>query len=75
MLIVNATPKMFPMFLDSAKIPLAIPSSDFFTLVIIAVFEGDWNNPFPIPIIPDAAMISHAGVVSLKVVKITSAII
>ena len=73
--IVTATPKIFPRFRESARIPDAIPSSDFSTLVIIALLEGDWNSPFPIPIIPDAKIICHIWVEVSKVVKIKSAII
>ena len=43
--IVTATPKIFPKFLDSESIPLAIPNSSFLTLVIIALFDGDSQYP------------------------------
>ena len=39
--IVTATPKIFPKFLERDKIPLAIPNYSFLTLVIIALLEGD----------------------------------
>ena len=39
--IVIATPKILPKFLDSDKIPLAIPNSSLLTQVIIALFDGD----------------------------------
>ena len=42
---------------------------------MIALLEGDWKSPFPIPIIPEAKTISHIVVVVLNVVKIISAII
>ena len=73
--IVIATPSMLPRFLDKDKIPLAMPSSSLFTLVMIALLEGDWKQPLPIPIITEAAIISHIWVFVLNVVNIISEII
>ena len=39
--IVTATPRMLPIFLESARIPDASPSSFGVTLVIMALLDGD----------------------------------
>lgn len=70
--IVIATPKIFPTFLESARMPLATPSSGFGTFDKIALLDGDWNKPFPIPINPETSMIKRVEVSSLKVMNIKS---
>ena len=70
-----AIPRMCPIFLESAKIPLAMPKSFLLTLVIIALFDGDWNKPLPMPKMPDAMIICQISVEVLNVENISNDVI
>ena len=73
MVIVSATPRMFPTFLQSDRIPLPTPISVLGMLDRIAVLDGDWNKPFAIPMNPETKTIACIGVFSSKVINSANA--